>query len=137
MGTENALGEHLLPGLEPAGVPKALAGTSFPFRYNQLEELQSILETNRNEIAAIVMEPIRNEYPVPGFLKGVRKMADDNGAVLIVDEISAAFRSFSIGAVAMRAMNVVAPAAILMKMMNNPMSCGIPTMNGRNALSTG
>lgn len=98
LGTENALGEHLLPGLEPAGVPKALAGTSLPFRYNHLEELQSILTANKGEIAAIVMEPIRNESPSRGFFKGVRDLATESGAVLIVDEISAAFRMNTGGA---------------------------------------
>ncbi len=98
LGTENALGEHLLVGLEPAGVPKSLAGTAFPFRYNKLQELQSILESNRDEIAAIVMEPMRNDHPVPGFLEGARKLADDTRAVLIVDEISAAFRMNTGGA---------------------------------------
>jgi glutamate-1-semialdehyde 2,1-aminomutase len=98
LGTENALGEHLIPGLDPVGVPKALMGTALPFRYNQLEELQSILESNRNEIAAIVMEPIRNEHPIPGFMEGVRNLADEAGAILIVDEISAAFRMNTGGA---------------------------------------
>jgi len=98
LGTENALGEHLLPGLDPVGVPKALMGTALPFRYNRLEELQSILESNRNEIAAIVMEPIRNEHPIPGFMEGVRNLADEAGAILIVDEISAAFRMNTGGA---------------------------------------
>ncbi|MGC9976216.1 MAG: aminotransferase class III-fold pyridoxal phosphate-dependent enzyme, partial [Syntrophales bacterium] len=98
LGRENALGEHLLPGLEPAGVPKALMGTALPFRYNQLKELESILQSNRNEIAAIVMEPIRNEFPVAGFFEGVRRLASETGAVLIMDEISAAFRMNSGGA---------------------------------------
>ena len=40
VGTENALGEHLLPGLSPSGVPQGLTGTALPFRYNNLEELQ-------------------------------------------------------------------------------------------------
>ncbi|HUJ90051.1 MAG TPA: aminotransferase class III-fold pyridoxal phosphate-dependent enzyme [Syntrophorhabdales bacterium] len=98
LGTENALGEHLLAGLEPAGVPKALTGTSLPFRYNRSDELQSIFESNRNEIAAIVMEPMRNEYPASGFLEGVRRLANNTGAVLIVDEISAGFRMNTGGA---------------------------------------
>ena len=98
LGTENALGEHFIPGLDPVGVPKALMGTALPFRYNQLEELQSILESNRNEIAAIVMEPIRNEHPIPGFMEGVRNLADETGAILIIDEISAAFRMNTGGA---------------------------------------
>lgn len=98
IGTENALGEHLLSGLDPAGVPKALKGTALPFRYNQLQELESIVEQNKNEIAAIVMEPLRNEYPTPNFFNGVRKIADETGAVLIIDEISAGFRMNTGGA---------------------------------------
>lgn len=98
LGTENALGEHLLSGLDPAGVPKALKGTSFPFRYNQLKELEAILESNKNEIAAIVMEPLRNEWPTPDFIKGVRQLATATGAILIIDEISAGFRMNTGGA---------------------------------------
>ena len=92
LGTENALGEHLLPGLSPKGVPKGLTGTAIPFRYNHLEELQAIVEKNRKDIAAIIMEPIRNVQPQPGFLEGVRSLADEVGAVFIIDEISAGFR---------------------------------------------
>ena len=92
LGTENALGEHLISGLNPAGVPKALTGTAIPFRYNHLHELESIVATHIHELAAIVMEPIRNEDPQPGFLEGVRGLADKANAVLIFDEISAGFR---------------------------------------------
>lgn len=98
LGTENALGEHLLSGLNPAGVPKGLTGTAFPFRYNHIEELKAIVEKNRNELAAIVMEPIRNDYPIPGFFEEIRAIADDLGAVFLIDEISAGFRMNSGGA---------------------------------------
>ena len=99
MGTENALGDHLLAGLRlDQEFRKPSKVTSFPFRYNQLKELEAILESNKNKIAAIVMEPIRNENPMPGFLEGVRKLANDTGAVLIVDEISAGFRMNTGGA---------------------------------------
>jgi glutamate-1-semialdehyde 2,1-aminomutase len=98
VGTENALGEHLISGLDPAGVPKVLKGTALPFRYNQLKELESIMESNRNEVAAIVMEPIRSEPPIPGFFDGIRKLADQSGAVLVIDEISAGFRMNTGGA---------------------------------------
>ena len=98
LGTENALGEHLLPGLNPRGVPQGLKGTAIAFRYNHLEELQAIVEQNKNDLAAIVMEPIRNIQPKPGFLEGVRGIADEIGAVFIIDEISAAFRMNSGGA---------------------------------------
>jgi len=98
LGTENALGEHLLPGLNPNGVPKSLKGTAIPFRYNRLDELETILENNKGEIAAIVMEPIRNEQPIPNFFENVRKLADEFGAVLIIDEISSGFRMNTGGA---------------------------------------
>lgn len=98
VGTENALGEHLIAGLDPAGVPKALKGTALPFRYNKLDELKAIVAANRGNLAAIVMEPIRNDDPAPGFLEGVRALADEVGAVLVVDEISAGFRFNSGGA---------------------------------------
>ncbi len=98
VGTENALGEHLLPGLDPAGVPRALAGTAIPFRYNQPEEISAIMAGQGKDVAAIVMEPIRNDRPDPGYFDGIRRLADANGAVLIIDEISAGFRMNTGGA---------------------------------------
>lgn len=97
LGTENALGEHLIPGLSPAGVPKGLTGTAYPFRYNQLEELKNIIAQHGKDLAAIVMEPIRDAYPTPEFIEGVRQLADESGAVLIIDEISAGLRMNSGG----------------------------------------
>jgi glutamate-1-semialdehyde 2,1-aminomutase len=98
LGTENALGEHCLPGLDPRGVPKGLTGTAFPFRYNHIEELEAIAGKHKSDLAAIVMEPIRSEQPGPGFFDRVRKIADETGAVCIIDEISAGFRMNSGGA---------------------------------------
>ena len=98
LGTENALGEHLISGLDPAGVPLGLKGTAFPFRYNRLEDLHEIIEKHGKELAAIIMEPIRNVEPDPRFIEGVRGYANDIDAALIVDEISAGFRLTSGGA---------------------------------------
>jgi len=92
VGTENALGEHLIPGLSPVGVPRALKGTTWVFRYNDLGSLQEVVSKNRNKIAAIVMEPVRSDQPLPGFLEGVRRLAGEAGAIFIIDEISAGFR---------------------------------------------
>jgi len=97
LGTENALGEHLMPGLSPCGVPKGLTGTAFPFRYNRIEELQTIVAKHKNDLAAIIMEPIRSERPESGFLENVRNLASETGAVFIMDEISAGFRMNSGG----------------------------------------
>lgn len=98
LGTENALGEHLIAGLKPAGVPKGLQETSFPFRYNRIDELKTIMSRHRDDLAAIVMEPIRNDPPVAGFFEEIKDIARDCGAVFILDEISAGFRLCTGGA---------------------------------------
>lgn len=92
LAEEQALDGHLLPGLEPAGVPRGLLGTALPFRYNHIEELHAIVSKYSDELAAIVMEPIRDHDPEPGFLEEVRKIATRVGAVFVFDEITAGFR---------------------------------------------
>ncbi|HVL68438.1 MAG TPA: aminotransferase class III-fold pyridoxal phosphate-dependent enzyme [Vicinamibacterales bacterium] len=92
LAEEQALDGHLLPGLQPVGVPRGLIGTALPFHYNRLDELQAIVSRHGREIGAIVMEPIRDHDPVPGFLEGVRALADEIGAVLVFDEITSGFR---------------------------------------------
>lgn len=84
------LGGHLLPGLDPAGVPKNLAGTVHPFRYNDLAELANIMIEHRPGV--IKMEVSRNAPPQQGYLQGVRDLADKHGAVLIFDECTSGFR---------------------------------------------
>ncbi len=86
------LSEHLLSGLEPRGVPRGLAETAIPFRYNRLDELDAIIRNHGTALAAIVMEPTRSADPSPGFLEGVRQRCDDCGAVLVMDEISIGWR---------------------------------------------
>lgn len=98
LAEDDALDGHLLPGLAPAGVPRGLAGTALPFQYNHLEELEAIVSRCGERLAAIVMEPIRSELPLPGFIAGVRKFANQSGAVLIMDEISAGLRYCTGGA---------------------------------------
>lgn len=92
LAEDNALDGHLLAGLEPAGVPRGLRGTALPFHYNRIDELEAIVSGHRDELAAIVMEPIRDHEPEPGFLERVREIATEIGAVLVFDEITAGFR---------------------------------------------
>ena len=58
---DNNLTNHLLPGLEPLGVPKSLSNTVFPFHYNNYDELLEIV--NENQIGVIKMEVLRNFPP--------------------------------------------------------------------------
>jgi len=90
-GDKNLNG-HLLPGLQPNGVPKALSGTTLPFRYNDIEQLEKIIMENPGEIAAIKMEVSRNEGPKDGYLQQVRDLATENNIILIFDECTSGFR---------------------------------------------
>ena len=98
IGTENALGEHLIAGLDPSGVPQGLMGTAFPFRFNRIDELKEIISRHGADLAAVVLEPIRNDPPTEEFVRGVRELADSCGAVLLIDEISSGFRMNTGGA---------------------------------------
>ena len=92
LGDAAALDGQLLPGLDPGGVPRELKGTAITFGYNQLDELQAIVDLHGDDLAAIIMEPMRGTPPAEGFLEGVRSIADKTGAVLIFDEVTAGFR---------------------------------------------
>jgi glutamate-1-semialdehyde 2,1-aminomutase len=90
LGDEKNLAGHLLPGLEPKGVPATLSGSAVPFHYNNLPELEQIVRNH--DVGVIKMEVSRNRGPEPGFLEGVRRLATDNGIVLIFDECTSGFR---------------------------------------------
>ena len=86
------LDKHLLPGLDPKGVPSVLAGTTLPFHYNKLDELDALIAREGKNLAAVVMETTRHADPEPGFLEGVRERCDRIGARLVFDEISIGWR---------------------------------------------
>ena len=92
LNSDKNLDGHLLPGLQPNGVPRALAGTVLPFNYNNIEQLEKIIKDNNGEIAAIKMEVSRNEIPNDGYLKKVRELATENKIILIFDECTSGFR---------------------------------------------
>ena len=92
LADEGSLDGHLLPGLNPLGVPRALKGTSYPFNYNDVEGFQKLLKRHKGSIGAIIMESVRNDDPIKEFLKAIRQAATKNKIVLIVDEITAGFR---------------------------------------------
>lgn len=74
------------------GVPKFNKKLIKIFDYNDIEGLWQIFEDNKNEIAAIVLEPTHFEKPENNFLQNARKLADDNDSLLILDEIVTGFR---------------------------------------------
>ena len=90
LGDYKNLDGHLLPGLEPKGVPRNLKNTVFPFEYNNYEELEKIIA--QNEIGVIKMEVTRSGEPENNFLQKVRKLATDRNIILIFDECTSGFR---------------------------------------------
>jgi glutamate-1-semialdehyde 2,1-aminomutase len=90
LGGDSNLAGHLLPGLDPNGVPHSLRGTVHPFNYNRIDELEAIVD--QNEIGVIKMEVTRNEGPRDNFLQQVRDLATRRGIVLVFDECTSGFR---------------------------------------------
>ena len=90
LGDDKSLDGHLLPGLEPNGVPRNLRGTVFPFNYNNFAELEALVNTH--DIGVIKMEVVRNAGPEDNFLQKVRLLATVRGIVLIFDECTSGFR---------------------------------------------
>jgi glutamate-1-semialdehyde 2,1-aminomutase len=92
LNSDKNLDGHLLPGLQPNGVPRGLTGTTLPFNYNNIEQLERLIKDNKGEIAAIKMEVSRNEGPKDNYLQKVRDLATENNIILIFDECTSGFR---------------------------------------------
>ncbi len=97
IGNSDNLNDLLLPGLMPAGVPKELRGTTLPFHYGKIGELEKIVEEHGKELGVIVVEVQRGKQCDVIFLQQVREIANKTKAVLIFDEVSSSFR-LSVGA---------------------------------------
>ena len=85
-----SLDTHLLKGLDPIGVPKALENTVHPFNYNDIDSLERIM--NKYRLAAVKMEVERNQPPQNSFLQKVRDLCDKFNVPLIFDECTSGFR---------------------------------------------
>lgn len=88
-GDDNLEG-HLLPGLDPNGVPRDLKNSVHPFNYNNFEELEAIV--SEHDIGTIKMEVSRNIEPQNQFLEEVRELATRENIILIFDECTSGFR---------------------------------------------
>ena len=83
-----------IPG--SAGVAASVAAQTLVAEYNDLDSVAALFDTNRNKIAAVIVEPVAANMgvipPASGFLAGLRKLCDQNGALLIFDEVITGFR---------------------------------------------
>jgi glutamate-1-semialdehyde 2,1-aminomutase len=84
------------------GVTAGVANDTLVAAYNNLESVQKLIAENKGEIAAIITEPVAGNMgcilPEAGFLEGLRKICDDEGIVLILDEVMTGFRLAAGGA---------------------------------------
>ncbi|NLT22316.1 MAG: aminotransferase class III-fold pyridoxal phosphate-dependent enzyme [Syntrophorhabdus sp.] len=80
------------------GIPEKFYEDVYEFHYNDLEALEDLMKKHGDQTAAIIMTPFghplhqKMQTPKPGFLEGVRKLADTYGAVLVYDEVRTCFR---------------------------------------------
>lgn len=78
------------------GVTRGTAKDTLLARYNDLENVQDLIEANKNEIACLIIEPVPGNMgcipPEDGFLEGLRSLCDQNDILLIFDEVMSGFR---------------------------------------------
>ena len=81
---------------DSAGVPSALAAMTMVARYNSIETVEGLFRAAPDKIAAVIVEPVAANMgvvnPDGGWLKALAKIAHDNGALLICDEVISGFR---------------------------------------------
>ena len=81
----------------PSGIP-ASERLTLQFSYNDLPSLAALFERHPGQIAAVILEAETVEPPAPGFFDGLRRLCDQHGALLILDEIITGFRWHERGA---------------------------------------
>lgn len=91
--TPTALSNYPQGRPDTGGLPANMVDNVLVSPYNDLETVRKIVEENRDELAAIIVEPLqRIIMPTEGFLQGLRKLCDDNDILLIFDEVVTGFR---------------------------------------------
>jgi glutamate-1-semialdehyde 2,1-aminomutase len=78
------------------GVTEGTAKDTLLAKYNDLEHVKALFNANKNEIAAIIVEPVAGNMgcisPKEGFLSGLKQLCEDYGALLVFDEVMTGFR---------------------------------------------
>ncbi len=99
------------------GVPEATKSLTHTFKYNDISSLEQLFYQQKNQIAAVILEPMNTHFPEDNFLQKVKDLCQQHGAVLIFDETITGFR-FSMGG-AQQLFNVTPDLATFGKGMAN------------------
>merc|ERR1712134_9621 len=126
------------------GVPSAATKATYCAEYNNIDSVKAIFDDNKDEIAAVILEPVVGNSgfikPSKEFLQGIRDLCDANGSLLVFDEVMTGFRVSNGGGLPVGAyggrkdiMQQVAPAGPMYQagtLSGNPlaMTAGIETM---------
>ncbi len=90
----SAVSHYGLPG--SAGVPEEVSKLTLVVPYNDVDAVEKVAKENQDDLAAIIVEPVMGNagviLPKEGFLKELRRIADETGAVLIFDEVITGYR---------------------------------------------
>jgi glutamate-1-semialdehyde 2,1-aminomutase len=81
-----------------AGTLSSEKGTTVKFKYNDLGSVQKLFDQHPGQIAALILEPVKNHEPAEGFLEGLRAITKKHNTVLIFDEMIAGMRFHHLGA---------------------------------------
>ena len=81
---------------DSAGVPQGSAQDTLLAEYNDIDSVETLFRENRGQVAALIIEPLAANMgvvePAKGFLPALRRLCDENGTVLIFDEVITGFR---------------------------------------------
>jgi glutamate-1-semialdehyde 2,1-aminomutase len=75
-----------------SGIPQSARALTLAFRFNDLESVETLFRRYPAQIACLVVEPAAAREPAPGFLEGLRRICDTEGALLVLDEMITGFR---------------------------------------------
>ncbi|MCF2128238.1 glutamate-1-semialdehyde 2,1-aminomutase [Strepomyces sp. STD 3.1] len=113
-----------------AGVPAATTDLTVAFPYGDLAATEELLTRYRDEIACLILEPATHTEPPPGYLAGLRELADRHGCVLVFDEMITGFRWSEAGAQGLY--GVVPDLSTFGKALGN--GCAVSALAGRRDL---
>ena len=99
------------------GIPEGVKKLTLTFEYNRIETLEKLFKAHKGQIACVIMEPVGVVEPEKGFLKEVKRLTHENGALLVFDEIVTGFR-FDMGG-AQKYFGVIPDLACFGKAMGN------------------
>lgn len=92
-----------IPVASTSGIPRHVSDYIVPLPYNDAPLLEAVVERTWQDVAAIIVEPVMGNCagitPQPGFLQTIRRLCDQHGIVMIMDEVKTGFRIANGGAV--------------------------------------